>query len=361
MKKQSLVSSRKLEDSIQKGSLYFLTTKGFDATKQLLNIDVEYHGSGYILTNERTGYPTQSDLPYEIYQPPRQQVSHHLLLIDLLAKLRYMSDEGEEYDHRLSMYCSTKYIHNYEESKIRPDAEIIIPTKETFWIEVDRATESHAQLLSKFQNYRNYFDYLRKNKLPIPISGIIFVTDTKQQEYGLKRRWLNILTAFLEKMHPYESEVRLLMTPLNKLEETLHFETNRIHLNNAAHYDLAVTLHNSGYTDVLPYSKIADKSLFYAIGHNQTSYSLFFSRLTNEYDSSLYTTFQQFRKILPSILKKERVKELQFKGVEYLAFYSKQKPYIPATLPKNQLTDIILTELEKLTQHIQLIKVNENK
>lgn len=361
LKKQSLVASRKLEDSIQRGSIYFLTTKGMEAVKEMLDIDVGYQGSGYIFMAEHTGIQTQSDLTYEIYQPPKQQLSHHLLLIDLFVKLRLISNIEDEIDHRLSMYCSTKYIHDNKDCKIRPDAQIILPTKETFWIEVDRSTESHSQLLAKFQNYRNYFDYLKMNGLPIPISGIIVVTDAKQQEYGMKRRWVNILTAFLIKMYPYESEVRLLMTPLNKIEETLHFETKRSHLNETATHQLEQKLIQHGYEHVQPFIKIADQSLFYAIARHKKSYKLFYSRVINEFDSSLYTDFHQFMDLLNSIHLKDEVKHLQQQGFEQVIFHTYNKPYIPKTLPKDPQTEGILKELEMLNQNINFVQLELRK
>jgi hypothetical protein len=357
LKKQSLVTSKKLEDSIQPGSLYFLTGIGFEAVKEMLNIEVGFQGNGYILMSERTGYPTQSDLSYELYQPPRLQVSHHLLLIDLFSKLRLISSEEEVIDHRLSMYCSTKYIHNGVECKIRPDAQIILSSKETFWIEVDRSTENHLQLLAKFQNYRNYFDYLKRNDLPLPINGILIVTDTKQQEYGLRRRWTNILAAFLKQMHPFESEVRIVMTPLNKLEETLYFESNRSHLNRAAQHQLEQKLLTRGYQRVQPFIRKADKSLLYVIASNQNSYKLIYSRIINELDSSLYTSFHQFMNKINSIHKREEFKHLQYKGAEYFALYTRQTPYIPQFLPSDQTNDDTLKELKKLSQQIELIRL----
>lgn len=354
LKKQSLVTSKKLEDSIQPGSLYYLTGKGFEAVKELLNIDVGIQGDGYILLSERSGNQTQSDLPYEIYQPPKHQVSHHLLLIELFSKLRIISSEEESIDHRLSMYCSTEYIHNGVECKIRPDAQIILPSKETFWIEADRSTENHSQLLAKFQNYCNYFNYLKENNLPLPIHGIIFVTDAKQQEYGLKRRWVNILSAFLKQMLPFEAEVRLVMTSLNKLEETLHFESNRSHLNRVAQHQLEQKLLTRGYQRVQPFIKKADKSLLYVIASDQNSYKLIYSRITNVFDSSLYTSFHQFMNKINSIRKREGVKHLQYKGAEYFAIYDRQNPFIPQAFQTN---DDTLIELKNLSNHIELIKL----
>lgn len=88
LKKQNLVASKKPEDSVRPGSIYYLTPKGFEVVKEMLNIDVGATENGFILLNEKNGIPTQSDLPYSLYQPPKQQIQHHLLLIDFFIRLR---------------------------------------------------------------------------------------------------------------------------------------------------------------------------------------------------------------------------------------------------------------------------------
>lgn len=358
LKKQLIVTSKKLDNSTHSGSIYYLTTRGFKVVKEMLNIEIGARGSGYIILNEKMGYPTQSDLPYELYQPPKKQIDHHLLLIDFFIQLRIQFGEDDYIDHRLSTYCSTKYVLNNIENKIRPDATILLPNKEAYWIEIDRATESHSQLLTKFQNYKNYISYLEKNRLPIPFNSIIFVTDAKHQMYGLNRRWANILSAFLEIMHPYETDIRLIMTPLNKLDETLHFEMNRMKLVDAAKQQINKTLMDKGYNSVHPFIKKSDKTLFYTFGKKQNSYKLFFTGLINEYDSSLYTNFHQFMSKLNTLNKHDLVKGLQPEGFEQIVLHIKDKPYVIPSLPQNNASNKTQQIIEFLNRDTEFIQLN---
>ena len=359
LKKQNLVASKKLEDSVRPGSIYYLTTKGFEAVKEMLNIDVGATENGFILLNERNGIPTQSDLPYSLYQPPKQQISHHLLLIDFFIRLRIHFSEEESVDHRLSMYCSTPYTYNNMDGKIRPDAEIILPNGDAYWIEVDRSTESHSQLLSKFQNYKNFLSYLEENNLPIPFKGIIFLTDEKQQMYGMNRRWMNILSAYLKSLNLDQAvDIRLLMTPLNRVEETLRFEMKRMKLNEAAKQLLHEKLHQRGYHRILPFIRKSDQSLFYAIAMNQKSYKIVFVHVSNAYDSSLYTNFHQFIQRLMKIHQKDEVKQLQSEGFEQIVFHPFTNPYIIQALQGDHSLKRMEEELKILHQDIECIQMD---
>jgi DNA-binding PadR family transcriptional regulator len=359
LKKQNLVASKKLEDSVRPGSLYYLTPKGLEAVKEILNIEIGATENGFILLNEQKGIPTQSDLPYSLYQPPKQQIQHHLLLIDFFIRLRIHFFEEESVDHRLSMYCSTPYTYNNMDGKIRPDAEIILPNGDAYWLEVDRSTESHSQLLAKFQNYKNFLSYLEENNLPIPFKGIIFLADEKQQMYGMNRRWMNILSAYLKSMDPNQAaDIRLLMTPLNRVEKTLRFEMKRVQLNKSATQLLHEKLHQRGYHRILPFIRKSDQSLFYAIAMNKKSYKIFYVHVSNAYDSSLYTNFHQFIQRLMEINQKDEVKQLQPEGVEQIVFHLDQTPYIIPTLHGDHDLKDIEAELEMLSEDITFIQLD---
>ncbi|WP_404996434.1 replication-relaxation family protein [Caldifermentibacillus hisashii] len=358
LKRQSLVASKKLDDNTYLGSIYYLTSKGFEAAKEMLNIEVGATENGFILLNERSGIPTQSDLPYNLYQPPRQQVNHHLLLIDLFIQLRIHFSEEEVIDHRLSMYCSTPYTHEKMDRKIRPDAEILLPSKNSYWIEVDRATENHTQLLAKFNNYRDYLSYLKENNLDTPFKGIIFLTDAKQRIYGLKRRWTNILSAFLKAMYSYQSEIRLILTPLNLLEDTIRFEMKRSAFNQLAKHIVHDKLHKAGYKKVIPFIKTADKTLFYAIAIRKQSYKVFFLNVSNTFDSSMYTSFHHFLNILHKIHQKSEVKGLQSQGLEQIIFHPDKDPYILKTLQNHDSLKELEDELVMLNENIEVIQID---
>lgn len=357
LKKQKLVASKKIEDPLHPGSIYYLTPKGFEVVKAMLNIDVAAKENGFVLLNERSGIPTQSDLPYELYQPPKQQINHHLLLIDLFIRLRIHFSEEETVDHRLSMYCSTQYTLESKDYKIRPDAEILLPNKESFWIEADRSTESHSQLITKFKNYKNYLTYLKESNLAIPFKGIIFLTDPKQQIYGLKRRWTNILSAFLKEMHPYQQDIRLILTPVNKLENTLRFEMNRSALNQAAKRQVYEKLHQDVYEKVIPFIQKADKTLSYAIAINKSSYKVFFLNVSNAFDSSMYTSFHHFIQNLNKIHQKIEVKGLQRQGFEQVIFHPDKEPFLIPVLQGDSPPEKLEIELEMLNKNINFIQI----
>lgn len=358
LKKQSLVTSKKLDESIYLGSIYYLTSKGFEAAKEMMNIEVGAKESGFILLNERSGIPTQSDLPYNLYQPPKLQMSHHLLLIDLFIQLRIQFNDDEAIDHRLSMYCSTPYTIDSIDYKIRPDAEVLLPHKESYWIEVDRGTESHSQLLAKFNNYKNFLIYLKENNLEIPFKGIIFVTDAKQRLYGLKRRWANILSAFLKEMYPFDTDLRLILTPLTEVENTLRFEMNRNELNESASHLLDENLKLRGYKKMLPFVKTVDKTLFYFIAKNETAYKIIYVNVSNAFDSSVYTDFHHFTKELSIIQQKNEVKGLMPDGFEQVIVHPNQNPYIIKTLQGDHSTGELEDELEMLNENIEFIQID---
>jgi hypothetical protein len=245
------------------------------------------------------------------------------------------------------------------DGKIRPDAEIILPNGDAYWLEVDRSTESHSQLLAKFQNYKNFLSYLEENNLPIPFKGIIFLADEKQQMYGMNRRWMNILSAYLKSMDPNQAaDIRLLMTPLNRVEKTLRFEMKRVQLNKSATQLLYEKLHQRGYHRILPFIRKSDQSLFYAIAMNQKSYKIVFVHVSNAYDSSLYTNFHQFIQRLMKINQKDEVKQLQPEGVEQIVFHPDPTPYIIPTLHGDHDLKDIEAELEMLSEDITFIQLD---
>lgn len=360
LKKQSLVASKKLEDSIQRGSLYYLTVKGLDVVKEMLNIDFGVGGDGFILLNERGGVTTQADLPYSIYQPPRQQVRHHLLLIEFFIQLRIMFDEEESVDHRLSMYCSTTYTYDNLNQKIRPDAEILLPNQTSYWIEVDRGTENHSQLLQKFRNYKHYLTYLKENNLEIPTKGIIFVVDEKKQTYGLKRRWGNILSAFLKEMDPFQDDIRLILSPVNELENTLRFEMNRIALNQSAKHLVDKKLYELDYEKVTSFQHRVNKTLSYAFAINEKSYKIIFLNVSNAYDSFVYTNFHQFLQNLDQTKKNKNAKGLEYEGYEQIILHPGQQPPLISVLQDGKSHPLLEDTLFKLNQNVGFMQLDLN-
>lgn len=356
LKKQGLVDSKKVNDPLHPGSLYWLTPVGLDTAKDLLNIDIGAAETGYIYSLD-SQYESQADLPYEIYAPPKKQVEHHLSLIDFFNTLRWNFFDDEHIPHRLSMYCSVEYPHGQKQAKIRPDTEIVLPSGDVYWIEIDKSTESHSKLLNKFYNYKHYFDYLKKNKLPFPMKGILFVMDTKQHEGGIKRRWSSILSAFLKVMHPDDVDVRLLLTPLNKLEQTLRFEMQRKELEAIAGHLLDTNAQLKDYSKVQLYSKSSTKHLLYELAVNNHAYKIIYVNISNTFDSSAYTNFQHFLAHEANIKKKDEVRELNFQGLERIIFYQDDPPQLLKLLHGTESNPKIEDMLKQLSTNLEFVEL----
>lgn len=356
LKKQGLVASRKVNDPLHLGSIYWLTPLGLDTAKDLLNIDIGATGSGYIFSDDNQ-QQTQADLAYEIYAPPQKQVEHHLSLIDFFNTLRLNFFDDEHIPHRLSMYCSVEYSVANKQIKIRPDAEIVLSNGDSYWIEIDKATESHAKLLNKFNNYKHYFDYLKQQKLPFPMKGILFITDTKQHEGGLKRRWSSLLSAYLKVMQTTDVDVRLLLTSMNKLEQTLRFEMQRKELEAAAKHILDTNAQLDDYSSVHRFSKSSTKHLWYALAVNKQEYKIIYVNISNTFDSSAYTNFQEFLKHEQNIKKKDEVRKLIFQGSEQIIFYQDELPSLIKQLHGTESNIKIEDMLKQLSTNLEFIEL----
>lgn len=356
LKKKGLVESKKTNDLLHPGSVYSLTTRGLDVAKDLLNIDYGAEGNGYILLNG-TDHQAHADLPFDIYSPPKKQVEHHLLLIDFFISLRIHFYDDEYILHRLSMYCSVEYPVGNKDAKIRPDAEIMLANGDIYWIEIDRATESHAQLLTKFHNYKHYFKYLKDNELLLPMKGILFVTDTRSRSHGIKRRWASILSAFLKVMHPYDTDVQLLLTPLHDLEKTLRFEMQYNHLKDAAIQHTIRHYKDLGYEKVTTFNKNSNNSLYYAFALRKSAYKIIYLNINNTFDSSVYTNFHDFLNIENHIKEQSEVKGLQFEGMERIVFHCDNPPFLLPVLHGSSTNKEIEEELKDLLNNVEFIQL----
>ena len=159
-------------------------------------------------------------------------------------------------------------------------------------------------------------------------------------------------------MYPYEQEVRLILTPVNNLEETLRFEMNQIVLNQTAKHLVYEKLHQEGYEEVIPFINITDKTLSYAIAINNKSYKIFFLNVSNTFDSFMYTRFHHFIQKLDSIHLKSKVKGLQQQGFGQVIFHLDKEPYILPALQASSSLDHLEGELEMLNQNLEFIQMH---
>lgn len=342
LKKQKIVASKKLEDEVGVGSIYYLTPNGFQMAKDLLNIDIGQIGEGYMFADDMEGYHTHGDLDYIIYKPPLQQMGHHLLLIDSLIKLDYLDTE-EQIDYRLSMYATRKYEKGFD--KLRPDAELLLSNSRSFFLEIDKGTEGYQQLVEKFTNYRNYLSQLKMDELPI---GILFITDTKRQMYGLKRRWTYILAAYMNAMGELATKVNLILCPLNKLEEIVLFEVKRPEYNRLAIKKLKKALTTQHQSVRIKKSSI-DNSLWYAIVTIGNKHQLVFSRVVNEFESSAYSYLFFFHQNIKSFYQLEKIPATDWGGFKQsVLFYKNDHPYLPSHFPVDKWSRAWQTTVELL-------------
>lgn len=336
LKQQKIVASKKLEDDVDLGSIYYLTPKGVNVAKDLLNIELGQIGYGYLFADQfaSEGYHTHADLEYSIYKPPLEQTGHHLLLIDTLIKLDFL-DKEDLIDYRLSMYATRDYSFNKGNGTLRPDAEMLIEGSRNYFIEIDKGTEGYQQLFEKFTNYRQYLSQLKEEELPV---AILIITDEKRQLYGLKRRWTTVLTAYLNAMGPLSAKINLILSPINRLEETISLEFQRSHSQELVKEKIRTHLLNEGYTAVKFYSY---KSLLqpFAIAIKENKYKLVYTRLANEFESLVFGGFFLFLKQMPEIESQIQKHELQRMGLEQMVLYKGHQPYLPSVFPKGRWSD----------------------
>lgn len=350
LKEQKIITSKKLEDYVGLGSVYYLTPNGFKLTKDLLNIEIGQKGDGYTFADEIDGYHTHADLEYSIYKPPLEQIAHHLLLIESLIKIDFLNTD-ELIDYRLSMYATREYIYKNGVGKLRPDAELLIGDR-NFFIEIDKGTEGYQQLYEKFINYRHYLSQLETSKLP---SSIFFITDKKRQLYGLKRRWTTILVAYLNAMGEMATKVNLILSPINKLEGTINFEINRPKYKKLALDKVRDFLSNQGYSSINFYEI---KSIVpFAVAIKNQKYQLVFLSLSGEYDSTVFGNFILFMKNMSNIDPALRKNGLTRSGLEQIILSKHENPYLPSIFPKERWSNEQQLYSEILHKYLTILQI----
>lgn len=326
LKKQGLVVATKLQTNIANGSIYYLSSKGYEYAKDMLNIEDERTGTGWIKHYREFEETNFGDIPYSLHMPPFKQLAHHLMLIDFFIELNMIDEDTyDEVKHRNNLYASKNYYVDGVKNRFRPDAEIFIGNKH-FAIEIDRATESHEQLLQKFETYKQHLDY--SNDPAEKIDGIIFIVENKRRDHGIKRRWTNVLSAFFKKLYKHHNNLNLIMTTLDAAKETLLFELKRNSFERESFNKINEVLKNKGYSKILCWE---DKNtnefvMSYALFDNK--YHIFFNAISQEFESRLYSRYINFLKSLPYAKEKEQVSNLEFAGYKKLLFYDFRQPYI---------------------------------
>lgn len=298
LKKQGLIIAHKLQETVANGSMYYLSPKGYSLTLDLLNIEADQKGEGWLpyVSSFETNF---ADLPYEIYSPPKKQTAHHLMLVEVFLQLLKHKDEiPEGVPHRSNLYSSRDYYHNDGKhllsKKFRPDGEILINSNR-YTIEIDRAMETHEQLVQKLEVYKSYFEHCKRTGEPNTIKGIIFVVEDRRRMHGIKKRWASLLAAYVKVLYPEWREVPLILTSMSSITETILQEKVILNdtfedIKNRTNARLEKLPHTSEIKHYV-YNAKEEVKYAYSIGFNvDASFSLYNSSVCHEYDTRMFTT-----------------------------------------------------------------------
>ncbi|MCM3612703.1 replication-relaxation family protein [Planococcus sp. MERTA32b] len=335
LKDQGLVSAHKLQANVANGSLYFLTSRGYEITLDLLDIDEGKKGSGWLPHDHFSEFPL-ADLPYEIYSPPKKQIAHHLMLTEFFIRLEQVKTlDREPVLHRSNLYASLKY--NYKEqgfmkvNRYRPDGEIRINT-DRFAIEIDRAMESHEQLVSKFKTYKQYLDHCRDTQESDPLRGIIFVVESARRFHGIRKRWTSILSAFLKTMGEYIDEVNLILCPMDNVARTIELEGRR-GVDEVKKMEIVTSIfkkENIVKKNIYHYTESKEFSFAYTFNHS--TYKIWFCEMSHEFESGIYTKYLSFIEKSLSALKDSKkhpvIKDHSFERLSPIIVYDHFQPFI---------------------------------
>ncbi|MEK5379365.1 replication-relaxation family protein [Niallia sp. FSL W8-0635] len=323
---QKLIVKYKLQDGSE-GSMYYLTSKGYELAKDLFNIEEGKRGEGWINENGFTNY---GDFPYELFSPPLEQAPHHLLLVDFLFKLKSINTTFIE--HRINLYSAVTYGNSENKFRFRPDAEIRLENNRTYAIEIDRGSENHEQLCKKFRTYRHYYETAKQSALDVRHAGIIFIVEDKRKKHGMKRRWKNICAAFIKEVGDYHKDVNLIMTTVSDTSETILFEINRKNYEQRFINKLSTFLKKKGNQDVNLYLiNDLDNDYKQIITTNMAESNAFYVNVyitSQTFEANVYSKFMNVYRQINAIKNQEVVKGLEFRGFRKAIIYGNEMPYL---------------------------------
>lgn len=365
LKGQGLVSAHKLQANVANGSLYFLTSRGYEITLDLMNIDEGKKGTGWLPYDYVSDFPL-ADLPYEIYSPPKKQVAHHLMLTEFFIRLEQVKTlDGEPVLHRSNLYASLTY--NYKEqgvmkvNRYRPDGEIRI-NHNRFAIEIDRAMESHEQLVSKFKTYKQYLDHCKDTLEPDPINGIIFVVESNRRFHGIRKRWTSILSAFFKTMDEYKDDVNLILCPMDSVARTIEIEGRRS-VDSVRKRDIVTSIfekENIVNPHIYTYTKTKEFSFAYTI--NQSTYKIWFCEMSHEFESGIYAKYLSFiEKRLSSLKDKKQhpeIKDHSFARLSPIIAYDTFQPFVVTNFEHYNVNPYLARQLSSLKEIVYFHNLN---
>lgn len=326
MKAKGLIKATRLQGVYSLGSIYYLTQSGNELVKEILNISVGQQGTGVLPLTEDT---TFWDIPYEYQTPPLKQTDHFLMTIEFFKQV--ITSRDFIY-HSTAFYSNLNYTSNKKECKVKPDASVNI-NGNFYAVEMDRATESHEQLLEKFKKYKEHYDFCQntedKSKVT-PVHTILFVVEARTRQHGIKRRWANVLSAFFKAFGKDFPPINLILVPINEVGQTLEFELSRADLEAKSFEKFKTTFTKEGFNTL---KSLGNYPLVFNDAARQCK--IIFHHLNLEFESRLYKDnydismhFFNFKQKYSYLFKPGKALE----GIEF------QKPLVALYFPLNAPT-----------------------
>jgi hypothetical protein len=351
LKKIKLVVSNPLQQGFSRGSMYYLTKIGLEFMNHWFNICPNHYGEGWINSDSRDF----GDIDYELYKPPLAQETHHLLNIEFFIQL---NKNDLCLDYRLNLYAAKTYFQDGKKFRFRPDAELKLPDGKSIMVEIDRGTEDHEQLRKKFSVYRNYFDYIKSNKSELP-TAIVIVVEDRRRSHGIKRRWVNVLTAYLDEIASYHKDVNLIMMPLSKTQETLNFEINRDKYDQQAAENAQKLLNGFGYSKV---HSIAQPGYTFSVASKKHNYDVYFNTVSQQYDSLVYSKYLDFKqKYLESIKQSGKKVNTILGDIQVNLFYQDDIPIVVDKIEHKLENEQWKNFFQDFNEMINFYKLSQNQ
>ncbi|MEO4054474.1 replication-relaxation family protein [Solibacillus sp. CAU 1738] len=356
LKSKKLVSGKKIDSNTRTGSVYFLSSNGFNYVKDLLNIEFEKIGSGY--TSKILG-DSFSDLSYEVYKTPLEQLNHHLLFVDSLIAIK-LNEQLKAIQTRNSIYASRLYFQQNGQRILRPDGEIEdLESGDTFFLEIDMGTENYNQLLAKFENYNEYFKTLSQSQLPM---GIFFVTDSIKKAYGFNRRWMTVLSSFLSAIDAkFLESVNLIMIPIDDFSESLAFEVNKQNLYENYHNNIfsTQTQNKNKFLATIEHSHEYRDPNFYIYQIGKSNYQYVYISIAQQFESLVYGGYLNFVKLANSNPQNESTKNLSKLGYSQTIFRRNTSEHLPLNFAPEHIPNEILAVLQTIQDNAKIIILND--
>lgn len=354
LKTKKVIKSKKIESHIAEGSLYYLSPSGYELAKDYLDIDVDQVGDGFSNELNKIKY---SDLSYDTYKPPFEQIGHHLLCTNSLLQLEFYF-KPPKITSRTSAYAARIYYQNNVKSILRPDAEFKTGENSHYFLEIDMATENSSQLLLKFKNYKEYFNTLKVDQLP---QAIFFIMKGNGKSTGFKRRCKTVISTYLNVMEKkYSHLVNLIIVSLNDFANGVKFEIHKNKLTLSMLKEFMNTRIDSDYEFTLNFHNPREGGVPFAfVYNNKHLYKYYYLHFAHQHESFVYGNFLNFLwiKNKPSPKTIQYLRGLNSDGMKQIIIINDLDPQLQINFPKGLLSNNLLAEIQLLKDYTEIIEI----